>query len=408
MEAKENMEKQKKKLGLLPKLIIAIVLGIVVGFVAQNMGSAGELIIRLGATYNSIFGNFISFCIPLIIIGFVAPGIADLGAGAGKILAITTGIAYLSTVIAGSLAYVVDITLFPHLVDAGMFTTEAENAEETVVSSLFTIDMPAIMGVMSALLIAFILGLGMAVIKNGTLKAVMEEFGEIVGKLVASIIIPLLPFHVYGIFAKLAYAGTIVELMTSFVKVFAVVICLHCVIIVFQYFVAGTVAKKNPFGLIKNMLPAYTTAIGTQSSAATIPVTVECTKKNGVSDAIAQFVCPLCATIHLSGSTITLTSCSIAVMMMLGQDVTFGQMLPFILMLGITMVAAPGVPGGAVMAALGILESMLGFDADMQGLMIALYIAQDSFGTACNVTGDGAIAVFMDAITGKNKDKVKA
>ena len=402
------MEKQKKKLGLLPKLIIAIVLGIVVGFVAQNMGSAGEIIIRLGATYNSIFGNFISFCIPLIIIGFVAPGIADLGAGAGKILAITTGIAYLSTVIAGSLAYVVDITLFPHLVDAGMFTTEAENAEETVVSSLFTIDMPAIMGVMSALLIAFILGLGMAVIKNGTLKAVMEEFGEIVGKLVASIIIPLLPFHVYGIFAKLAYAGTIVELMTSFVKVFAVVIVLHCVIIVFQYTIAGSVSKKNPFGLIKNMLPAYTTAIGTQSSAATIPVTVQCTKKNGVSDAIAEFVCPLCATIHLSGSTITLTSCSIAVMMMLGQPVSFGKMFPFILMLGITMVAAPGVPGGAVMAALGILESMLGFDADMQGLMIALYIAQDSFGTACNVTGDGAIAVFMDAITGKNKEKVKA
>ena len=402
------MEKQKKKLGLLPKLIIAIVLGIVVGFVAQNMGSAGELIIRLGATYNSIFGNFISFCIPLIIIGFVAPGIADLGAGAGKILAITTGIAYLSTVIAGSLAYVVDITLFPHLVDAGMFTTEAENAEETVVSSLFTIDMPAIMGVMSALLIAFILGLGMAVIKNGTLKAVMEEFGEIVSKLVASIIIPLLPFHVYGIFAKLAYAGTIVELMTSFVKVFAVVIVLHCVIIVFQYTIAGSVSKKNPFGLIKNMLPAYTTAIGTQSSAATIPVTVQCTKKNGVSDAIAEFVCPLCATIHLSGSTITLTSCSIAVMMMLGQPVSFAKMFPFILMLGITMVAAPGVPGGAVMAALGILESMLGFDADMQGLMIALYIAQDSFGTACNVTGDGAIAVFMDAITGKNKEKVKA
>ena len=402
------MEKQKKKLGLLPKLIIAIVLGIVVGFVAQNMGSAGELIIRLGATYNSIFGNFISFCIPLIIIGFVAPGIADLGAGAGKILAITTGVAYLSTIIAGSLAYVVDITLFPHLVDAGMFTTEAENAEETVVSSLFTIDMPAIMGVMSALLIAFVLGLGMAAIKNVTLKNAMNDFAEIINKLVASVIIPLLPIHVYGIFAKLAYAGTIVELMTSFVKVFVVVIVLHCVIIVVQYFIAGTVAKKNPFGLIKNMIPAYTTAIGTQSSAATIPVTVQCTKKNGVSDAIAEFVCPLCATIHLSGSTITLTSCSIAVMMMLGQPVSFAKMFPFILMLGITMVAAPGVPGGAVMAALGILESMLGFDADMQGLMIALYIAQDSFGTACNVTGDGAIAVFMDAITGKNKEKVKA
>lgn len=402
------MEKQKKKLGLLPKLIIAIVLGIIVGFAAQKMGSAGEMIIRLGATYNSIFGNFISFCIPLIIIGFVVPGIADLGEGAGKTLAITTLVAYVSTIIAGTLAFGVDSALFPNLVDAGMFITDAENAEETVVASLFTIDMPAIMGVMSALLVSFILGLGIAVTHADPLKRVMVDFGSIIEKLVGSIIIPLLPIHVYGIFAKLAYAGTIVELMTSFIKVFAVVICLHIFIIIFQYFVAGTVAKKNPFSLIKNMIPAYTTAIGTQSSAATIPVTVECTKKNGVSDAIAQFVCPLCATIHLSGSTITLTSCSIAVMMMLGQDVTFGQMFPFILMLGVTMVAAPGVPGGAVMAALGILESMLGFDADMQGLMIALYIAQDSFGTACNVTGDGAIAVLMDAITSKKEKKANA
>ena len=399
------MEQKKKKLGLLPKLIIAIVLGIIVGFAAQKMGGAGEFIIRLGATYNSIFGNFLSFCIPLIIIGFVAPGIADLGAGAGKTLAQTTGIAYLSTVVAGSLAFFVDMALFPMLVNADMFVADAENAEETVVSSLFTIEMPAIMGVMSALLIAFVLGLGMAAIKNVTLKNAMNDFAEIINKLVASVIIPLLPIHVYGIFAKLAYAGTIVELMTSFVKVFVVVIVLHCVIIVVQYFIAGTVAKKNPFGLIKNMIPAYTTAIGTQSSAATIPVTVQCTKKNGVSDAIAEFVCPLCATIHLSGSTITLTSCSIAVMMMLGQPVSFAKMFPFILMLGITMVAAPGDPGGAVMAALGILESMLHFDATMQGLMIALYIAQDSFGTACNVTGDGAIAVLMDAITGKGKKK---
>ena len=193
----------------------------------------------------------------------MAPGIADLGAGAGKTLAQTTGIAYLSTVVAGSLAFFVDMALFPMLVNADMFVADAENAEETVVSSLFTIEMPAIMGVMSALLIAFVLGLGMAAIKNVTLKNAMNDFAEIINKLVASVIIPLLPIHVYGIFAKLAYAGTIVELMTSFVKVFVVVIVLHCVIIVVQYFIAGTVAKKNPFGLIKNMIPAYTTAIGT-------------------------------------------------------------------------------------------------------------------------------------------------
>lgn len=397
------MEKKKKKLGLLPKLLIAIVLGLVIGTICQKIGDAGELIIQIGATYNSIFGNFLNFCIPLIIIGFVVPGIADLGTGAGKTLAATTGVAYLSTIIAGSLAFVVDMALFPSLVHADMFMADAQNAEETALSGLFTIEMPPIMGVMEALLISFILGLGLTLIKNDTLKLAIKDFSEIVTKLVGGVVIPLLPFHVYGIFAKLTYAGTIVELMTSFIKVFAVILCLHVIILVFQYTVAGTTAKKNPFSLIKNMIPAYTTAIGTQSSAATIPVTVECTKKNGVADSIAEFVCPLCATIHLSGSTITLTSCSIAVMMMMGQPVTFAKMFPFILMLGVTMVAAPGVPGGAVMAALGILQSMLGFDETMQGLMIALYIAQDSFGTACNVTGDGAIAVFMDAITNKKK-----
>ena len=402
------MEKKKKKLGLLPKLLIAIVLGLVIGTICQKIGDAGELIIQLGATYNSIFGNFLNFCIPLIIIGFVVPGIADLGTGAGKTLAATTGVAYLSTIIAGSLAFVVDVALFPSLVHADMFMANAQNAEETALSGLFTIEMPPIMGVMAALLISFILGLGLTLIKNDTLKLAIKDFSEIVTKLVGGVVIPLLPFHVYGIFAKLTYAGTIVELMTSFIKVFAVILCLHVIILLFQYTVAGTTAKKNPFSLIKNMIPAYTTAIGTQSSAATIPVTVECTKKNGVADSIAEFVCPLCATIHLSGSTITLTSCSIAVMMMMGQPVTFAKMFPFILMLGITMVAAPGVPGGAVMAALGILQSMLGFDETMQGLMIALYIAQDSFGTACNVTGDGAIAVFMDALTNKSKKKQNA
>ncbi|CDC72192.1 MULTISPECIES: dicarboxylate/amino acid:cation symporter [environmental samples] len=402
------MEKKKKKLGLLPKLLIAIVLGLVIGTICQKIGSAGELIIQIGATYNSIFGNFLNFCIPLIIIGFVVPGIADLGTGAGKTLAATTGVAYLSTIIAGSLAFAVDMALFPSLVHADMFMADAQNAEETALTGLFTIEMPPIMGVMEALLISFILGLGLTLIKNDTLKLAIKDFSEIVTKLVGGVVIPLLPFHVYGIFAKLTYAGTIVELMTSFIKVFAVILVLHCVILLFQYTVAGTTAKKNPFSLIKNMIPAYTTAIGTQSSAATIPVTVECTKKNGVADSIAEFVCPLCATIHLSGSTITLTSCSIAVMMMMGQPVTFAKMFPFILMLGITMVAAPGVPGGAVMAALGILQSMLGFDETMQGLMIALYIAQDSFGTACNVTGDGAIAVFMDALTNKNKKKQHA
>ncbi|MGL4790177.1 MAG: dicarboxylate/amino acid:cation symporter [Anaerotignaceae bacterium] len=396
------MEKEKNKIGLLPRLAIAIVLGIVIGNIAKATNL--PIIVELGATFNGIFGNLLGFSIPLIIIGFVVPGISDLGEGAGKTLALTAGIAYISTIVAGTLAFTVDSIVFPSILEVGSIVLEhAENAEETMLSGLFTIEMPAIMGVMSALLFSFLMGLGISITKNQPLKDVFKGFQEIIIKLVTGIIIPLLPFHVYGIFANLTYAGTVMEIMTVFIKVFAIIIILHVVIILLQYFIAGTVAKKNPILLIKNMIPAYLTAIGTQSSAATIPVTVQCTKKNGISDKIAEFVCPLCATIHLSGSTITLTSCAIAIMLLNGWEVSFASILPFILMLGVTMVAAPGVPGGAVMAALGILESMLGFNQEMVALMIALYIAQDSFGTACNVTGDGAIAVFMDAITSKNK-----
>lgn len=387
-----------KKIGLLPRLVIAIVLGIVIGMIAKSANL--PVIIRLGATFNSIFGNFLNFCIPLIIIGFVAPGIADLGEGAGKTLALTAGIAYVSTLIAGTFAYCVDSAVFPAFLKVGSIVMDnAENAEESMLSGLFTVEMPPLMGVMTALIIAFIVGLGIALTHNKALKDIFVGFQEIVEKLVAGVLIPLLPIHVYGIFANMTYAGTVMEIMSVFAKVFVIIILMHLIIIVVQYCIAGVTSHKNPFNLIKNMVPAYMTAIGTQSSAATIPVTVDCTKKNGVSKKIAEFVCPLCATIHLSGSTITLTSCAIAIMLLNGWEVSLVQMIPFIMMLGVTMVAAPGVPGGAVMAALGILESMLDFNEAMLTLMIALYIAQDSFGTACNVTGDGAIAVLMDAIT---------
>lgn len=392
----------KKKLGLLPKIVIAIVLGIIVGAIAQMTDF--PIIVRIGATFNSIFGNFLNFCIPLIIIGFVAPGIADLGEGAGKTLGLTAGIAYISTLIAGTFAFCVDRALFPTFLKVGSIVMDnAQNAEDTMLPGLFTVEMPPVMGVMTALLISFIIGLGIAVTRNKPLKDIFFGFQEIVEKLVANILIPLLPFHIYGIFANMTYAGTVVEIMSVFAKVFVIIIIMHVLIILFQYTIAGTFSKKNPISMVRNMIPAYMTAIGTQSSAATIPVTVDCTKKNGVSKKMAEFVCPLCATIHLSGSTITLTSCAIAIMMLNGWSVNIAQMFPFIMMLGVTMVAAPGVPGGAVMAALGILESMLGFNEAMLTLMIALYIAQDSFGTACNVTGDGAIAVLMDAIDGNNK-----
>ena len=220
-------------------------------------------------------------------------------------------------------------------------------------------------------------------------------------------IIPLLPLHIFGIFLNMTVSGQVMSVVTMFMKVIVVIFILHVFLLIVQFVIAGGLSGKNPFRLLKNMLPAYATALGTQSSAATIPVTLAQTIKNGVRKTIAVFVIPLCATIHLSGSTMKITACAMAIMYMSGEPVTFAALAGFIMMLGITMVAAPGVPGGAIMAALGVLQSMLGFNETLQALMIALYIAMDSFGTACNVTGDGAIAVIVDKIAGKEQEKKK-
>lgn len=383
----------KMKLGLLPKILIAILLGIAVGSFSPEWLVAGL------ATFSGLFGNFLGFAIPLIIIGFIAPGIGELGRGAGRLLGMTTGLAYVSSIIGGLLAFLAATLLYPYILEAGSLTQSFSNPEEALLAPYFTVDMPPVFGVMTALLLAFTLGLGAAVIKGQALQNVMIDFRAIVEKLIASVIIPLLPYHIFCVFANLTYGGQVTMILSVFVKVFVMIIVLHILYLVIQYVVAGQIGRKNPFTLLKYMIPAYFTAIGTQSSAATIPVTLRQTKLNGVKEKVADFVIPLCATIHLSGSTITLVSCSMAVMVLTGMPITFGSMFPFILMLGVTMVAAPGVPGGAVMAALGLLESMLGFDTTLTSLMIALYIAQDSFGTATNVTGDGAIAIITDRMS---------
>lgn len=392
-----------KKIGLLPKLIIAIIIGIMLGkldFIP---------LVRVMATFNGIFGNFLGFVIPLIIIGFVAPGIGDLGKGAGKLLGITALIAYLSTVFAGTMSFFVNSTIFPKILKAGsMSLADTSNPEHALLSGYFNVDMPPIMGVMTALLLAFTLGLGIAATEGDSIKKVMKEFQGIVEKLIKNLIIPMLPFHIAGIFANMAHAGQVETIMSVFFKVFIIIFSLHIIMVLLQYTVAGTLAGVSPVKLVKNMIPAYFTAVGTQSSAAAIPVTLQQTIKNGVKNDIADFTVPLCATIHLSGSTITLVSCAMAVMMLNGVTITFGNIFGFILMLGITMVAAPGVPGGAVMAALGLLETMLGFTPTLTSLMIALYLAQDSLGTACNVTGDGAISIIVNRISGNKLEPVKA
>lgn len=390
-----------KKLGLLPRLIIGIILGIIIGAVAP------EIVVAILATFNSIFGNFLNFVIPLIIVGFVAPGIADLGDNAGKLLGVTAGLAYGSTVLFGTLTYFITSIVLPNFIEVGSINFTASDAGGALVESLFTIEMPPIFDVMTALLIAFILGLGIAATKAETLKKAVKEFSAIVEKVISVAIIPLLPIHVGGIFANMTYTGQVFTILSVFARVFIMVIILHWATIFAQFFIAGGYSGGNPLKMIKTMIPAYVTAVGTQSSAATIPITLEQTNKIGVKNDISGFVIPLCATIHLSGSTITLLSCAMAIMLLNGQAIAFSSMLPFILMLGVTMVAAPGVPGGAVMAALGILESMLGFTQPMLSLMIALYVAQDSFGTACNITGDAAIAVVVNKINGNELEPIE-
>lgn len=379
----------KLKIGLLARIIIAILGAVALGQFVP------EWFVRIAATFNGLFGGFLSFVVPLIIIGFIAPGIAQLGSGSGKLLGLATFFAYFSTIVAGLLAYFVASSVLPNFINAKN-SSDINNPNDFLATAFFEIDMIPVMDVMAALLFAFIVGVGMAVVKSDVLKRGFEEFNLIIEKLINVIIIPLLPFHIFGIFLNMTFAGQVAKILSVFAVVFILIIILHWVMLIIQYSTAGMLNGKNPFKLIKTMLPAYFTAIGTQSSAATIPVTLRQAKKTGATDKVTDFTIPLFATIHLSGSTITLVSCAIGVMLMNGMEFSFASMIGFILMLGVTMIAAPGVPGGAVMAAIGLLGTMLGFDETMIALMIALYMAQDSFGTATNVTGDGALALIVD------------
>ena len=382
---------KKMKLGLLPRIIIAIALGIVCGLFFPGW------IVRIFLTVNSLFGNFLNFIIPLLILGLVAPGIADLGKGAGRLLLITALLAYGFTLFSGFFTYFTCDLSYPWLLNTSdKLSAVADNT--VALQPYFTVEMPAVMGVMSALILAFTLGLGMSVIDGNRLKSVMDDFKDIINQVITAVIIPVLPLYIFGIFLNMTNSGQVAGVMNVFLKIIVVIFVMTVVLLFIQFFIAGMVGKKNPLRLFRNMLPAYMTALGTQSSAATIPVTLEQTIRNGVRPDLAGFVIPLCATIHLSGSTMKIVACSMEIMLMSGMEINFAQFAGFIMMLGIAMVAAPGVPGGAIMAALGLLQSMLGFDETAQGLMIALYIAMDSFGTATNVTGDGAIAVIVDRI----------
>ena len=386
---------KKIKLGLLPKIIIAIILGIGAGTISPDMP------VRVFVTFNSLFSEFLGFLIPLIIVGLVTPAIADIGKGAGKLLVVTTLLAYGATIFSGFLSYGVSQTIFPSLISSNVQIEQISEAQG--IKPFFTVSIPAPLNVMTSLVMAFTLGLGIANLNTQSLKDMFGEFRDIITKTIQVVVLPLLPLNIFGLFFNMTHSGEVFKVLTMFVKIIGVIFVMHIFLLLFQYAIAGIFAKKNPLRLLSRMMPAYFTALGTQSSAATIPVTLRQTILNGVNKDIAGFVIPLCATIHLSGSTMKIVACAIALMMMQGIGYDFQSIAGFIFMLGITMVAAPGVPGGAIMAALGILSSMLGFDDKSLALMIALYIAMDSFGTACNVTGDGALALIIDKFFGKKE-----
>lgn len=378
------------------KLILKLLAGIIVGIIVGLLGV--DWITRIFLTVEVILGQFIRFMIPLIILFFIASGVTKLGNGSGKMIGLTVGTAYVSTLLAGTLAFFVASFVMPYVAKDGGVPEEGAS-----LASFIDFEIAPIMGVVTALVLAFAFGISMTMLKSDTLIRFFDEGKAVVELIIVKAIIPLLPFYIAGIFAGIAAEGTVFATLQVFGVVLVVAILTHWVWITIQYVAAGSYIGRNPFALLKTMLPAYFTGLGTMSSAATIPVTLRQAKQNGIKEDIANFSIPLCATIHLSGSTITIVSCSLAVMMVMEglATPTYFTMLPVIAMLGVIMIAAPGVPGGAVMAATGVLASMLGFSEAAIGLMIALYMAQDSFGTATNVTGDGAIALFIDKISNK-------
>ena len=375
---------------LLFKVFCGIALGILLG------NYSPDWLYRILITFKSLFANFLNFSIPLIMIGLIMPSIGDLEKNAGKLLAITVVIAYGFTLFSGFSTYFVGDSFFNSLLENEQIGTLEDHSRS--LPPYFTIDMPPIFDVMTALLLSFIVGIGLSVREAPVLTNVVKEFGDIVKWLITKAIIPVLPYYIMTIFAEITFSGQVASVMVVFFKLIVILFIMHIVLLLLQYIFAGLISGKNPIKSLGAMLPAYATALGTQSSAATIPVTLRQSLKLGISQRIAGFVIPLCATIHLSGSTMKITACALALMMLQGTPYDFSMFAGFIMMLGIIMVAAPGVPGGAIMAALGVLHSMLGFDENQQALMVALYIAMDSFGTACNVTGDGAVALIVDKI----------
>lgn len=379
----------KVKISLIWRILIACFAGYLCGLFFP------EWLTRVFVTFNDFFSQFISFLVPLIILGFVTPAICRIGTNAGHLLLATVLLAFCSTVTAGIFSYFAISSILPGFLN-GISLSVGNTADPLL--SYFSVTIPPVMDVMSALCLAFITGIFMTATSSENLRGVVFDFEKIVSLSITKVMIPLLPLYIFGIFLKMTFTGEAEPVFKIFAKVILIIFALTLLWLILLFCISGAISRKNPIKILVRMLPAYITALGTSSSAATIPVTIKKIEECGVSSEVAGFVAPLCSNIHMPGSMIKVVACAVTIMMANGDALSFHLFIRFIILLTFTIVAAPGVPGGVIMASLGVLASVLGFGETEQALMIALYVVMDSFGTAANVTGDGAIAQIVNRI----------
>lgn len=387
---------KKIKLGLFPKVVISIVIGALLGLVLP------DVVIRIFKTFNVLFAQLLKFIVPLLVLGLVTPSIANLGRGAGKMLLSVVVIAYVSTVLASLFSYGISSSILPAYLSPGELSADGVSEKEFL--PYIDLKIPPICDVMTSIVLSFVIGIGIIFTDSKGLKRGFDEFEKIVKLTIEKVIIPGLPIYIFTMICEMSARGVINVVLGTGFKVILTGVVLSIIYLVIQYCIAGLIARRNPLKLLWNILPAYLTGFSICSSSACIPVTYDCTLKNGVRKDIADFVIPLCATVHMCGSAIKLTVTSVAIAYMFGQPIGLGLFVQFALMQAIAAVAAPGVMGGVLMASIGIIGTILGFSDTMTTLVMTLYLALDGYGPAANVSGDGAIAVIIDKLFGKKQD----
>ena len=381
------MESKKKKLGLFPRVVIAIVVGVALGYVLPECG------VRVLKTFNVFFAQVLKFIVPLLILGLVTPAIAGVGRGAGKMLFAVIMLSYFSTVAAAFFGWGCAAKLLPHYVQEGL-VANAGNGLKFL--PYFELKIPPLCDVLSALALSFMVGTGIVTTKSSALKRGVEDFGEIVKLTIMKVIIPGIPVYIMTMICEMTASGRIGAMAGAMFKVIGTGWALTVVFLVILYTIAGVLARRNPLTMLWRMLPAYLTGFSIASSSAVIPVTLDCCEKNGVSKDVRDFTIPLCANTHMVGSAIKMLTSMVAIVIIYGLKPEFGQMANFIFMMGIAAVAAPGVMSGVLMASVGLMESIVGFTPEQVGLLMTFYMALDGYGPAANVTGDGAIAIIID------------